>query len=117
MPSNELTANEIQWLRDCKAAGFDPVLEIQKLRDQVMFTQQDLDKWIRIATERAIRYGDLAWAAHQHLEWLDNQERSAALEAAWQTWYAVHHVEVAHLLEASKAERDQTRSLLNNDAT
>jgi len=50
----------------------------------------------------------------RHMEWLDNQTRTAALEAEWQRWYSVHHVEVAHLVDASVAERDDFRAKVNN---
>lgn len=36
------TPNQIQWLRDCNAAGYDPVLEVQVLRDKVKLTNEEL---------------------------------------------------------------------------
>jgi hypothetical protein len=97
--SDEPTESEIAWLRDCKAAGFDPVLEIQILRDEV-------HKWIDIATSRAVKYGDMAWAVHRHLSDMRDPQRIAALEASWQSWLEVHHTEVDHLIQAERAHRD-----------
>lgn len=36
----ELTENEINWLKECNRQGFDPVKEIQVLRDRVIMAEQ-----------------------------------------------------------------------------
>lgn len=44
MTEIELTDKEIDWLRDCKARGFDPVAEIQRLRSDVAVLNDKCEK-------------------------------------------------------------------------